>query len=341
MSSRPGEIGPPPTASPRMSGARRCCGWPTTSLGPAHADNAEAGAAPAQRVSFKPRGAFNRMLSRGQLPASRRHRRLGRQSRRRGGLCRPGAGGAGRDLRPRATAPGRSCAGSRATAPGWCVRRRSLCRGAPGQRGRGRRETGALQVHAYDHAEVLAGQGTRRAGVRRADAPDLTHVLVATGGGGLIGGMAAWYAGSGVRVVSVEPEGCPTLHARCAAGSRWRRRSAAWPPTAWARARCGSLMFAVASAHVARRCWCRTTPSAPRSACCGTRRGWWRNRAGRPRWPRCSAAPGCRRRARRSACWYAAAIATPEAWPARPRQREPAGRPASPRRARCGTSRRA
>lgn len=71
-------------------------------------------------------------------------------------------------------------------------------------------ESGALEVHAYDHPDVLAGQGT----VGREfelDAPELTHVLVATGGGGLIGGVAAWYAG-GAAVVSVEPEGCPTLH---------------------------------------------------------------------------------------------------------------------------------
>jgi len=70
--------------------------------------------------------------------------------------------------------------------------------------------TGALEVHAYDHADVLAGQGT----VGRefeSDAPDLTHILVATGGGGLIGGIAAWYAGS-AQVISVEPEGCPGLH---------------------------------------------------------------------------------------------------------------------------------
>ena len=54
-------------------------------------------------------------------------------------------------------------------------------------------ETGALEVHAYDHADVLAGQGTVAREFEQ-DAPELTHVLVATGGGGLIGGMAAWYA---------------------------------------------------------------------------------------------------------------------------------------------------
>ncbi|MGA3002437.1 MAG: threonine/serine dehydratase [Acetobacteraceae bacterium] len=70
-------------------------------------------------------------------------------------------------------------------------------------------ETGALEVHAYDHADVLAGQGTVGREFEKA-VPELSHVLVATGGGGLIGGIAAWYAGSAA-VVSVEPENCPTL----------------------------------------------------------------------------------------------------------------------------------
>ncbi len=77
-------------------------------------------------------------------------------------------------------------------------------------------ETGALEVHAYDHADVLAGQGTVARELEQ-DAPELTHVLVATGGGGLIGGMAAWYAGS-ARVISVEPEACPALHDALRAG---------------------------------------------------------------------------------------------------------------------------
>jgi threonine dehydratase len=70
-------------------------------------------------------------------------------------------------------------------------------------------ETGALEVHAYDHADVLAGQGTVGREFQM-DAPELTHVLVAVGGGGLIGGIAAWYAGS-AEIISVEPETCPTL----------------------------------------------------------------------------------------------------------------------------------
>ncbi|WP_246523308.1 threonine/serine dehydratase [Neoroseomonas eburnea] len=70
-------------------------------------------------------------------------------------------------------------------------------------------ETGALLVHAYDQEEVLAGQGT--VGMElEADAPDLTHVVVAAGGGGLYGGIASWYAGRANMVIA-EPEECPTL----------------------------------------------------------------------------------------------------------------------------------
>jgi threonine dehydratase len=77
-------------------------------------------------------------------------------------------------------------------------------------------ETGALEVHAYDHPDVLAGQGTL-AREFEAQAPALDTVLVAVGGGGLIGGVAAWFAGR-VKVVGVEPERCPTLHAARIAG---------------------------------------------------------------------------------------------------------------------------
>ena len=51
-------------------------------------------------------------------------------------------------------------------------------------------ETGAMLVHAYDQEEVLEGQGTVGLEIEQ-DAPEATHLLVATGGGGLIGGIAA------------------------------------------------------------------------------------------------------------------------------------------------------
>ena len=77
-------------------------------------------------------------------------------------------------------------------------------------------ESGALEVHAYDQAEVLAGQGTLAREFER-QAGAAATVMVAVGGGGLIGGVAAWCAGR-VKVIGVEPERCPTLFAARAAG---------------------------------------------------------------------------------------------------------------------------
>jgi threonine dehydratase len=55
-------------------------------------------------------------------------------------------------------------------------------------------ESGALPVHAFDQVETLLGQGTL--GLELEDqAPALDAILVAVGGGGLIGGLAAWYEG--------------------------------------------------------------------------------------------------------------------------------------------------
>lgn len=71
-------------------------------------------------------------------------------------------------------------------------------------------ETGALVVHAYDQLEVVAGQGT--VGREWAEqVPDLDTVLIAVGGGGLIGGIASWFQRE-VRVIGVEPERAPTLY---------------------------------------------------------------------------------------------------------------------------------
>lgn len=70
-------------------------------------------------------------------------------------------------------------------------------------------ETGAMLIHAYDQQTVLAGQGTVAMEFDQ-DAPELTHVLVAVGGGGLYGGVASWF-GDMAEVIPVEPERCPTL----------------------------------------------------------------------------------------------------------------------------------
>jgi threonine dehydratase len=77
-------------------------------------------------------------------------------------------------------------------------------------------QTGALPIHAFDQWETLLGQGT--VGLElEAQVPNLDTLLVAVGGGGLIGGLAAWYRGR-VKLVGVEPEASPTLYRALQAG---------------------------------------------------------------------------------------------------------------------------
>jgi threonine dehydratase len=77
-------------------------------------------------------------------------------------------------------------------------------------------DTGAAFLHPYDQPAVVAGQGTLAAELLD-QRPALQTVIVAVGGGGLIGGVAAWYAGD-VRVIGVEPDRCPTLSSALRAG---------------------------------------------------------------------------------------------------------------------------
>ena len=109
--------------------------------------------------------------------------------------------------------------------------------------------TGAVEVHAYDHADVLAGQGTVALEWQQ-DAPELTHVLVAVGGGGLIGGMAACYAGS-VALIAVEPRLSPALHAALGAGRPVDVEVGGVAADSLGARRVGQLMFPIAAAHVA------------------------------------------------------------------------------------------
>jgi len=78
-------------------------------------------------------------------------------------------------------------------------------------------ETGALLMHPFDQPEVVAGQGT--IGLELSEqVPEADTVLVAVGGGGLVGGIAAWFAGD-ARVVAVEPRGSRCLDAALEAGA--------------------------------------------------------------------------------------------------------------------------
>jgi threonine dehydratase len=111
-------------------------------------------------------------------------------------------------------------------------------------------ETGALPVHAFDQAETLLGQGTLAMELER-QAPDLETLLVAVGGGGLIGGIAARYAGR-VRIIGVEPEGAPTLHRALAAGRPVDAEAGSIAADSLAPRRVGDLMFPIAQNHVER-----------------------------------------------------------------------------------------
>jgi threonine dehydratase len=110
-------------------------------------------------------------------------------------------------------------------------------------------ETGAMPVHAFDQRETLMGQGTVGLELEQ-DAPEIDTLLVAVGGGGLIGGIAAWY-GRQVRVVAVEPEAAPTLHDAMAAGKPVDAPAGGVAADSLAPKRVGELMFAIARDNVA------------------------------------------------------------------------------------------
>ncbi|MCA3655846.1 MAG: threonine/serine dehydratase [Methylobacterium sp.] len=77
-------------------------------------------------------------------------------------------------------------------------------------------ETGAARIHPFGAAPTIAGQGTL--GLEWAEQADLDTVLIAVGGGGLISGIASAFAGTGRKVLGVEPEGSRALHAALEAG---------------------------------------------------------------------------------------------------------------------------
>jgi threonine dehydratase len=110
--------------------------------------------------------------------------------------------------------------------------------------------SGALAVHAFDQPETLLGQGTLALELE-AQAPALDTLLVGVGGGGLIGGIAAWYAGA-VRIIGVEPEAAPTLTAALRAGRPVDAPAGSVAADSLAPRRVGELMFPIAQAHVER-----------------------------------------------------------------------------------------
>jgi len=108
--------------------------------------------------------------------------------------------------------------------------------------------SGALSVHAFDQRETLLGQGSL--GLELAgQVGGLDTVLVPVGGGGLIAGVAAWFAG-GVRVVGVEPVGAPTLSYARASGRPVDAPAGSIAADSLAPQRVGELVFPITQRFV-------------------------------------------------------------------------------------------
>jgi threonine dehydratase len=116
--------------------------------------------------------------------------------------------------------------------------------------------SGAMSVHAFDQRETLLGQGTlalELAGQAPEMGPEigraLDTVLVPVGGGGLIGGIAGYFAGT-VRVIGVEPDGAPTLTRARAEGRPADAPAEGVAADALAPRRVGELVFPITEAYV-------------------------------------------------------------------------------------------
>jgi threonine dehydratase len=115
------------------------------------------------------------------------------------------------------------------------------------------RESGALMTHAYDQPEVVAGAGTLAREFEaqlaaQGQAPD--SVLVSVGGGGLIAGIAAWFAGRS-RVIALEPELAPTLYRARAAGAPVDVQVGGIAADSLGARRIGGIAWTITQQHVA------------------------------------------------------------------------------------------
>lgn len=105
-------------------------------------------------------------------------------------------------------------------------------------------QSGAMTVHAYDQVETLLGQATVGLEFEEQE-PKLDSLLVAVGGGGLIGGIASWYSGR-IKIVGVEPETAPTLTKALEAGHPVDAEAGGIAADSLAPKRVGELMFPIA-----------------------------------------------------------------------------------------------
>jgi threonine dehydratase len=111
-------------------------------------------------------------------------------------------------------------------------------------------ESGALSIHAFDQIETLIGQGTLAMELE-SQARDLDTILVAVGGGGLIGGILAWFERR-VRIVGVEPFTAPTLTVALKAGRPVDAPVGGIAVDSLAPRRVGGLVFPIVRSHLDR-----------------------------------------------------------------------------------------
>jgi threonine dehydratase len=112
-------------------------------------------------------------------------------------------------------------------------------------------ESQALPIHAFDQMETLLGQGTVACELAE-QVPDAATVLVAVGGGGFIGGIAAWYAGTQTRIIGVEPAAAPTLTEALKARKPVDAPAGGVAVDSLAPRRVGELMFPIAQQSIDR-----------------------------------------------------------------------------------------
>jgi threonine dehydratase len=109
-------------------------------------------------------------------------------------------------------------------------------------------QTGAMPVHAFDQDETMLGQGT--IGIELDEQlPDIDTLMVSVGGGGLVAGIAAWYAGR-IKVVGVEPMASPTLTKALQAGHPVDAEAGGLAADSLAPRRVGERVLPIAQRHV-------------------------------------------------------------------------------------------
>ncbi|MEM0942987.1 MAG: threonine/serine dehydratase [Pseudomonadota bacterium] len=195
--------------------------------------------------SFKPRGAFNHLLSR-QVPEAGLVAASGGNHGAAVAYAARALGHPARIFVPEISAPAKVALIQRLGAEvvvGGAAYADALAAAQTWQA-----ESGAMDIHAYDAPETVAGQGTLARELEAQAALDT--LLVAVGGGGLIGGIAAWYRGS-VKVVAVEPEGSCCLHAAREAGQPVDVTVGGVAADSLGARRVGEISFGICQAHVA------------------------------------------------------------------------------------------